>query len=70
MIGGNGYALSVFEVDAFTTINGEIGHRVTTAQRAIERLERASIVKQMCDAKCDRIYCAAALLDILEELIR
>jgi Fic family protein len=39
----------------------------TTAQRAIERLERASIVKPMGDAKRDRVFCATALLDILEE---
>jgi ribosomal protein S25 len=39
----------------------------TTAQRAIERLERARIVKRVGDAKRDRVYCATALLDILEE---
>ena len=39
----------------------------TTAQRAIERLERLQIVKQVGDAKRDRVYCANALLDILEE---
>jgi predicted transcriptional regulator len=39
----------------------------TTAQRAIERLERAGIVKRVGDAKRDRVYCAGALLDILEE---
>jgi Fic family protein len=39
----------------------------TTAQRAIERLERAHIVKRVGDAKRDRVYCATALLDILEE---
>jgi len=39
----------------------------TTAQRAIERLERLKIVKQVGDAKRDRVYCANALLDILEE---
>ena len=38
----------------------------TTAQRAIERLERARIVKRVGDAKRDRVYCATALLDILE----
>jgi DNA-binding transcriptional regulator YhcF (GntR family) len=38
-----------------------------TAQRAIERLERARIVKRVGDAKRDRVYCATALLDILEE---
>ncbi len=39
----------------------------TTAQRAIERLERLGIVQQTGDAKRDRVYCAKALLDILEE---
>ena len=39
----------------------------TTAQRAIERLERNGIVQQVSDAKRDRVYCAQALLDILEE---
>jgi hypothetical protein len=39
----------------------------TTAQRAIERLERASIVRRIGDAKRDRVYCATTLLEILEE---
>jgi Fic family protein len=42
----------------------------TTAQRAIERLERAHIVKRVGDAKRDRVYCTTALLDILEEPAR
>ena len=42
----------------------------TTAQRAIERLERAKIVRRMGDAKCNRIYCATSLLHILEEPAR
>jgi len=42
----------------------------TTAQRAIERLDRLGIVKQVGDAKRDRVYCAKALLDILEEPAR
>ena len=41
-----------------------------TAQRAIERLERARIVKRVGDAKRDRVYCATALLDILEVTAR
>jgi hypothetical protein len=41
-----------------------------TAQRAIERLERARIVKRVGDAKRDRVYCATALLEILEEPAR
>ena len=39
----------------------------TTAQRAIERLEHANIVKRVGDAKRDRVYCATTLLEILEE---
>jgi len=41
-----------------------------TAQRAIERLDRARIVKRVGDAKRERVYCATALLDILEEPAR
>jgi Fic family protein len=48
-------------------IAGELGVAFTTAQRAIERLERIGIVKQATDAKRNRVYCAQALLDILEE---
>jgi cell filamentation protein, protein adenylyltransferase len=40
-----------------------------TAQRAIERLERARI-ERVGDAKRDRVYCATALLEILEEPAR
>jgi Fic family protein len=39
----------------------------TTAQRAIERLERNGIVQQTTDARRNRVYCARPLLDILEE---
>jgi Fic family protein len=57
----------------FITTNGvanRLGVAFTTAQRAIERLERVGIVKQMSEAKRDRVYCAGALLDILEEPAR
>jgi len=39
----------------------------TTAQRAIERLAKLGILTQVSDTKRDRVYCARALLDILEE---
>ena len=39
----------------------------TTAQRAIERLERRKIVQQTGTTKRGRVYCAKPLLDILEE---
>lgn len=54
----------------FITAKGvaeKLGVAFTTAQRAIERLERLGIVKQSGNAKRDRVYCANALLDILEE---
>lgn len=57
----------------FITIKGaaeKLAVAFTTAQRAIERLERARIVKRIGDAKRDRVYCATSLLDILEEPAR
>jgi hypothetical protein len=42
----------------------------TTAQRAIERLERNGVLKQVSEAKRDRVYCARALLDVLEEPVQ
>ena len=44
-----------------------LGVAFTTAQRAIERLQRAGILKPVGLAKRDRVYCANALLEILEE---
>jgi cell filamentation protein, protein adenylyltransferase len=57
----------------FITTKGaadKLGIAFTTAQRAIERLERASIIRQVGNAKRDRVYCATDLLDILEEPAR
>src|SRR5499425_192491 len=57
----------------FITIKGaadKLKIAFTTAQRAIERLERANIVKRVGDAKRDRVYCATSLMDILEEPAR
>jgi Fic family protein len=54
----------------FITAKGAAGKlkvAFTTAQRAIERLERLKIVQQTGDAKRDRVWCAKELLDILEE---
>jgi len=42
----------------------------TTAQRAIQRLQRIGILKLVGDAKRDRVFCARTLLDILEEPAR
>lgn len=42
----------------------------TTAQRAITRLEEAGIIEEVSGNKRDRVFCAKAILDILEEPVR
>ena len=62
--------LGLLAANPFVTITGaanQLNLAFTTAQRAIDRLERNGIVRQASDAKRDRVYCAQALLDILEE---
>ena len=54
----------------FITVNGaakELDVAFTTAQRAIDALVSHRILKQTNDARRDRVYCAKALLDILDE---
>ena len=50
-----------------TGVAGQLKLAFTTAQRAIERMERIGVLQQVSESKRDRIYCARALLDILEE---
>lgn len=62
--------VDLLAANPFLTITGaakQLELAFTTAQRAINRLEQRGIVRQVSDAKRDRIYCAQALLDILEE---
>jgi Fic family protein len=62
--------IELLAANPFITAKGSVeklGIAFTTAQRAIERLERLGIVQQAGTAKRDRVYCAKALLDILEE---
>jgi Fic family protein len=42
----------------------------TTAQRAVEKLQKAGVLMQVTESKRDRVYCATALLKILEEPAR
>ncbi len=39
----------------------------TTAQRAVQRLEAAGVLAPLTDARRDRVFCARAILEILEE---
>jgi Fic family protein len=62
--------VEILSANPFLTTNGvaaSLKIAFTTAQRAIERLERAGIVRPTGDAKRNKVYCAQALLDILEE---
>jgi Fic family protein len=62
--------VELLAANPFITVRGaagKLGVAFTTGQRAIERLEHLGIVQQTNQAKRDRVYCAKALLDILEE---
>jgi Fic family protein len=62
--------LDLVAANPFITITGaasQLKLAFTTVQRAIERLEQNGIVRQVSAAKRDRVFCAQALLDILEE---
>jgi Fic family protein len=45
----------------------KLGIAFTTAQRAVEKLEKLSIVTKVGEGKRDRVFCARAILEILEE---
>ena len=63
-------ALDLFAENPFWTVGGVAGRldvAFTTAQRAIDRLEVAGIVAQVGEARRNRVYCASAVLDVLEE---
>ncbi len=62
--------VEMLAANPFLTTNGvaeELKIAFTTAQRAIERLELAGIVRQVGEAKRGRVYCARELMGILEE---
>jgi len=62
--------LDMLAANPFLTIKKAadgLGVAFTTAQRAVERLEKLSIVRKVSQAKRDRVYCAKAVMDILEE---
>ncbi len=57
----------------YWTVKGvadRLGVAYTTAQRAVEKLESLGILTQTTRAKRDRVYCARAILAILEEPAR
>jgi Fic family protein len=65
--------LDQLAANPFVTVKGaakRLGVAFTTAQRAVTRLQELSILREVSQAKRDRVYCAKALLDILEEPAR
>lgn len=59
-----------FAVNPYFTTNKiaeELGVAYSTAQRGVQKLEAAGIIKKTNDNKRDKIYCATEILNILEE---
>ncbi len=62
--------LDLFAENPFWTLRGIAGRlnvAFTTAQRAIDRLEELGAIAQVGKARRNRVYCAGAVLDVLEE---
>ena len=62
-------ALRLFVGNPFRTVRGvarELGVAYTTARRALDRLEGAGIVSLVGPAKRNRVYCARAMLEVLD----
>jgi len=72
MAGASAVALKLVDVIAqnpyctVRLVQQRLGVAFTTAQRAVDNLRSAGILRLVNQAKRDRIYCATALLDILE----
>jgi len=66
-------SLDLFVENPFWTVNklaARLGVAFTTAQRAIDRLEAAGVITLASEAKRNRVYCARAILEVLEEPAR
>ncbi len=62
--------ISCLEENPYLTIPKtakRLGLAFTTIQRALVKLEETGIVKRVSKAKRDRVYCAQAILKVLEE---
>ena len=64
-------ALDLFSENPFWTV-GALAERLevafTTAQRAVKRLEAVGAISLIAGERRNRVYCARAILDVLEEL--
>lgn len=65
--------LDMVAANPFLTVKNaaeKIGIAFTTAQRAMRKLEKLSILREVSEAKRGRIYCARQILEILERPAR
>ena len=73
---GTKVALQLLDMVAgnpFVTPRGaqdKLGLAYNTVMRAIGQMEKLEVLKEVSEAKRDRVYCAKAILDILEEPAR
>ena len=73
---GSSVAVNIVErlaINPYVTINKiaeDLGVAYSTAQRGIQKLEAANIIQKTADNKRDKVYCANAILNILEEPTR
>jgi len=66
--GGSHVSVEHFAVNPYVTtkrIAEELGIAYSTAKRGIQKLEASGIIKQVNEAKRDKIYCATEILDLL-----
>jgi Fic family protein len=62
--------VELLAVNPYITINKiaeDLGVAYSTAQRGIQKLETVDIIQKISDNKRDKVYCANAILSILEE---
>ena len=63
--------LDLFSANPFWTVRSlaeRLDVAFTTAQRAVNRLEALGVVSRVGDERRNRVYCAQAVLDVLEDL--
>jgi Fic family protein len=71
--GGSGVPLDIVQhlaVNPYFTTNKiaqDLGIAYSTAQRGVGKLEDVGIIQKTNDNKRDKVYCATAILNILEE---
>ena len=65
--------LDLLAANPYVTVKGaaeKMKVAFTTAQRAVDRLQKAGVLSQVSEAKRGRVYCARPILEILEEPAR